>query len=391
MYNLFFELLQVAIGRRDALSSSLSDVEWREVMECAKKQALMGICFAGVERLPADQRPPRELILTWYTIVQQIEKRNWMLNTRSVEACRYFERQGFMACVLKGQGNAAMYVVSDKGIDLRQRRQSGDIDIWCIAPNAMRNEKCKINDSRSVVLKWARARYPKEEYDLKHIHFPIIQNVPIEVHFVPSRLRAPIANHRLTRFYEREALTQMQHSVKLEGVDEGLGSLVCPTTEFNLVFQLTHIFNHYLTEGVGLRQVMDYFFLLQEAKEESETDNGNCKMRVLEDIKGIGLYGFLQALMWVLHEALGMKEEEMPCPMDERKGRVLMDEILAGGNFGHYESRYWYQGMSRWKFYLARMRRMLHFLRYYPASVLWDIPSRIKQRVWMMRCRRSRS
>ena len=394
IYRRFFELLQVAVGGCHALSEPLSEDEWREMMECAQKQAMIGVCFAGIERLPAEQRPPREMILQWFTLTRKIEEKNEKMNVRSVEACRFFEDKGFHACVLKGQGNALLY-------PWPLRRQSGDIDIWCVAPKAsseLKADLVKVNldKSRREVLKWARKRYPKEEFDLKHIHFPILKDIAMEVHFVPSLLGSPLAHHRLTEYYEKAAQEQMAHCVKLDGVGDKLGMLNCPTVEFNLIFQLTHIFNHFLSEGVGLRQVMDYFFLLRAAREEwkaspstplSDTAGGSLrqdnKRSVICTIQQIGLYGFLEALMWVMHEVLGLKEEEMIAPMDEKRGRVLLDEILAGGNFGHYESRYWYQGMSRWKFYTARMRRMAHFLRYYPREVLWDIPFRLRQRVWM--------
>ena len=226
--------------------------------------------------------------------------------------------------------------------------------------------------------------YPDEEFDMKHIHFPVIPDVPMEVHFVPSMLRDPFTNRRLVRFYEQEAMTQMRHSVKIEGVEESLGGLNCPTTSFNLVFQLTHLFNHYLTEGVGLRQVMDYYYVLKQVSGENGAVSDNNLHQTSSILHQLRLDKFAAALMWVMKEVLGMEEELMIVPVDERRGRVLLDEILAGGNFGQYESRYWYRGMSRWKFYIARMRRMSHFLRYYPREVLWDIPARIRQRVWMM-------
>ena len=383
---LFFELLKVSVGNAASLSATPDAEAWREMLECAKRQALVGVCFAGIEALPEGQRPDKALLMEWYALTQQIETRNRLLNELSVKTCRYFEGNGFMACVLKGQGNAAMY-------PWPARRQSGDIDVW-VMPKAMSTSEgdmtggkpCRdvsIKHSRVEVLKWARTCFPDEDFDMKHIHFPIIKNVDMEVHFVPSQLRNLFANQRLIRYYEKTAQEQMSHGVKLDGVDERLGLLTCPTSGFNMVLQLTHIFNHFLSEGVGLRQVMDYYFLLLAAKEECELADGPCIKEVLTEVRRLGLMGFLQALMWVMHEVLGMKEECMVVPMDAKRGRVLLDEILAGGNFGHYESRYWYSGMSRWKFYVARIRRMAHFLRYYPDEVLWDVPFRIWQRCWM--------
>lgn len=48
---LFFELIRVAIGTQDSLSHILTGKEWQIMYDIAKKQSLVGICFAGVQRL----------------------------------------------------------------------------------------------------------------------------------------------------------------------------------------------------------------------------------------------------------------------------------------------------------------------------------------------------
>ena len=49
MHNLFFELLQLAVGSRHTLSFTPSAKDWTEAFDNAKKQALVGICFKGVQ------------------------------------------------------------------------------------------------------------------------------------------------------------------------------------------------------------------------------------------------------------------------------------------------------------------------------------------------------
>ena len=46
---LFFELLQISVGTRQGLSFTPSAEEWREAFDNAKRQALVGVCFRGVQ------------------------------------------------------------------------------------------------------------------------------------------------------------------------------------------------------------------------------------------------------------------------------------------------------------------------------------------------------
>ena len=80
MAEVFFELLQVALGRRDRLSRAITADEWRALFDMARKQAVVGVCRAGLLRLPADQWPPRDVVLEWEAACSQIEQRNRTVN-----------------------------------------------------------------------------------------------------------------------------------------------------------------------------------------------------------------------------------------------------------------------------------------------------------------------
>mgnify|MGYP003490040311 CR=1 FL=1 len=92
---------------------------------------------------------------------------------------------------------------------------------------------------------------------------------------------------------------------------------------------------------------------------------------VQRELKYLGLWKFAGAVMYVLHEALGLSEEKMIAPMDEKRGKLLLAEILNGGNFGKHFTKYGHftqQGMA--KKYFLKIWRNMHFVRYYPAEAL---------------------
>lgn len=47
--SLFFELVQVSIGNRDALSYVPSSKDWQSLYLIVQKQTLIGVCFNGIK------------------------------------------------------------------------------------------------------------------------------------------------------------------------------------------------------------------------------------------------------------------------------------------------------------------------------------------------------
>ena len=74
--NLFFSLIRCGIGKETELPSTPTVEQWEELFEIANEQTLQGIAFAGLERLPKEQRPSSVFIINWYKTVVAIKKNN---------------------------------------------------------------------------------------------------------------------------------------------------------------------------------------------------------------------------------------------------------------------------------------------------------------------------
>ena len=110
---------------------------------------------------------------------------------------------------------------------------------------------------------------------------------------------------------------------------------------------------------------------------------------VQRELKYLGLWKFAGAVMYVLHEALGLSEEKMIAPMDEKRGKLLLAEILNGGNFGRHFTKYGHftqQGMA--KKYFLKIWRNMHFVRYFPAEALSEPIFRTWHFFWRLKHRR---
>ena len=238
-HQIFFEFLRFCIGSESEIPSSLKEADWKELYRIAQKQCLVGILFDGILKLPpAEVGMSKDLLLQWMMQCQMLEKANMRLNDAAIQVSEWFRRKGFRTCILKGQGNALLY---PNGL----HRTPGDIDIWVEG-----------GDKRGI--SFVRSISPHEKACYHHIEFPSYKGVEVEVHYRPSFLLCFWHNRKLQKYYERVKVEQFSHRVMLGEQ----GEIAIPTVEFNLIFQLTHIYAHLMNEGIGLRQLLDYYYVL---------------------------------------------------------------------------------------------------------------------------------
>ena len=236
---IFFDFLRFCIGSAKEIPGSLKEVDWKEIYAIAKKQCLVGVLFDGIKKLPAEHvGMEKELLLHWMAESQMLEKANVRLNDAAIQVSEWFRKKGFRSCILKGQGNALMYPNP-------YSRTPGDIDIW-------------VEGGDKRVISFVRSISPHEKACYHHIEFPSYKGVEVEVHYRPSFLLCFWHDRKLQKYYEREKEEQFSHRVMLGEQ----GEIAIPTVEFNLIFQLTHIYAHLMNEGIGLRQLVDYYYVL---------------------------------------------------------------------------------------------------------------------------------
>lgn len=348
-YHLFFELLRGSIDGGGFLSHKPSTDDWQKLFDVAENQSVLGVCMAGLEAFNNQgQRPPKELLLKWIGIAQQIEQRNKTVNRHCLELQKKLYDARLKYCMLKGQGNAQMYI--EKNPQLSFLRQPGDIDVW-------------VDGGFDKVLQYVQEVSPTEEVNEQHVHFNIFDDTEVEVHYIPSRLSNPMYNRRLKRWFVEEAERQMNHRVPF--VDR---EIVMPTTDFNLVYQMLHIYRHLFSEGVGLRQLMDYYVMLTTCSLSHEE-----RRYVLYYVNQFGLDSFAKALMWVLAFIFHLDESVMLWKPDERRGYFLLSEVLQMGNFGHGDNRFKLNAEdSHIKRYLKTVKSKFRFIKYFPSETLWQ-------------------
>ena len=381
--------------------------------------------------------------MTWMGKAQQIRRQNMKVNVVASKLYSMLREDGLRCCILKGQGNALMYSNA-------YSRNPGDIDVW-------------VNASREQITEYAKTHFEIGN-DIRFQHLETsMDGVPVELHFFPCTMNNPIYHVRLQKWFKRNADLQCSNVVSLP---DGIGEIAIPTTAFNVIYQLTHLYHHFFDEGIGMRQIIDYFLVVNDfsknvfldtdfsnhpvplSKEGSTShpdpltlrgEGGNRPTRCSEplrskdggpskvspdcagwdrrgvsgdiasdasvssafttdssastaldvvqrELKYLGLWKFAGAVMFVLHEVLGLAEDKMIVPMDEKRGKLLLSEILNGGNFGKHFTKYGHftqQGMA--KKYFLKIWRNMHFVRYYPAEALSEPIFRTWHFFWRMK------
>lgn len=323
MTDRFFELIRVAIGTGDSLTHTPSNKEWKALYAMAKKQSLVGVCFAALQRLGADADEgfarigmSEMLYLTWMGMAAKIKQKNETLNQQCAVLQMKLSTDGFRSCVLKGQGVATLYIttstVQAQSV-LQGLRQSGDIDIW-------------IDGEKDQTLDWARKQGARlGSIDIVHAHAAFFEDTEVEIHSRPSWMYGRKADKVLQNYFEEMADEQFKH------FDQSLG-FCYPTVGFNLVYLLVHINRHIFEEGIGFRQLMDYYFVLVASSEAERSE----AVKVLSDM---GLMKFARGIMYIEQKVFCLDASCMLCEADKSEGEFLLKDILIGGNFGKYDDR----------------------------------------------------
>ena len=366
--SLFFQLLQISIEKRRQFNSTITQNEWAELFAMAKKQSLAGICFTGVEKLPKEQSPGEDLIMDLMGEAVKVQRRNSKLNEACKILCNEFDGKGYKTCILKGQSNRINYPK-----ELTSRRTPGDVDIWMFP-----------KDNLSSPVKQTMELLESEDriVSLAYLHAELkqVDGVAVEAHFRPTFLNEPIHNHRLQKWYKDNKFDCIMEQEIADGITIPMLKPV-----YNIIFQLVHIYRHLLDEGIGLRQLLDYYFLLRGTV-QSLTDEQ--KKTIVDKLSAFGLNRIAGAVMYVLRRVLLIEKEYMIVPVNERYGRQLLDEIMIAGNFGHYDPRLKDIGKAshdtsyQVRHAIRRFTRNTRFFMAYPSEVIFEPFARVIHFWW---------
>ena len=364
MAGLYLDFLRYSIHVEDFDDSHFLDMDWRGLYEFGKRQSILGILFVGIEKMKKTDCIDLDILLRFIGAAQRIKTRNKLINTEVVRLREHLESAGFRVSVLKGQGVAMMY-------DKPFLRTPGDVDVWTVEDD-LQPYSYNLDKSRDHVINYVRREFPKEKICYHHMGFHIFTRVKVELHFTPTWMGCYWHNRELQRWMVENWGSQSENRVMLPEA----GEVAVPTKDFNVIYLLIHIFRHVLSEGVGIRQLMDYYYLLMNLDIRSG--------EYTELLHRFGLVKIAGAVMWVLGDVFMLPRERMIAVPNEKRGRRLLNVVINGGNFGLYD-----KGIDRsqgrsMRYFLDKFVYRGRLLADYPNEVAWSYLFSSWQKLWKL-------
>ena len=263
----FKAYIQYALDEKKALPANLDKGDWQDFFHFCHRHSILGVVFEGIER--ADRPIPQQVLLEWFSFVESTKQQNEVVNKRLIAVSKWFEEKGYRSVILKGQANGLMYPAPEL-------RSPGDIDIW-------------VDCDKIELIKLVTSQCPGAEYSIHHIKMPVFKDVSVEVHYRPIYLINWFVDKQLQTYVSRIEKVQFGNRVSLDGVE--VGSL---TNEFNVVYQLLHMYAHFFSTRNNFKQFVDYYYLLKQGLTDKQKKEAASIMKDLKVLR----YG--RGMMWVM-------------------------------------------------------------------------------------------
>ena len=341
----FRNLLLISVGRMSSFEKDPSPGDWQRLFNRGRQQSLVGVLNEAAHRVPENQVPGESLLQEWDERTAKIGRIYNVHEQHVAELEALLGRLGLHGCILKGTGLAHLYPHPE-------RRMCGDIDLWVAG------------DRDAIIKTFEDAGIPIYGILYQECKAGIFLDTEVEIHFHPSKMYNPFSNARLQRFFERN--TPIRNDV----------TITFPDAKFNAVFCMAHMFRHYLEGGIGMRQMMDYYYVLR-ALDPADREP------VMKTLKRLGMKRFTASVMTCVQYNFGLEDEYLLCPPDKKHGGRLTNDAFNMGNFGVMDKRnFSYDGETPWAKFRRKNRRVFSNLRYYPREIIWSPFARISQFVW---------
>ncbi len=310
-------LLRLAVNgeKSEVRETDFTGADWKEVLSLSVQQAVVGLAFDSLERLPEGLRPDSGVVLKWIGYVSQIEGAYSRHRKVIFSLSEFYAGEGFRMMLLKGYGLSSFWPVPE-------HRPTGDIDIFL---GSGPSDAPSFGDSAPV---WKEADAALERKtgiraDNGHHHHSVFayKGITVENHYdFINRYSQPSS-----RAFERllKMLVSTGWSVHPE-----CPTLYLPSDDFNALFLLKHCAAHFAATQMTLRQTLDYLLFVRARHSSIDW------AKLYTSLDTFGLRRFADILAAIGVDFLGMSAEDFPSVEGDKAlvARVLSDILCPEFN-----------------------------------------------------------
>ena len=303
--NQYFALLRAALW--DTPVAIDGEIDWPVVMQLAQHHANNVLVSGVATQMSGSNAPSAEMRAQMQFALRSNLLKQMQLKQLYISAVQLLRQHDIEPVLLKGFGLALLYPNPNL-------RQFGDIDLFVGLDKF--HEACALLRTLPGGYNWGG------EVDAGHHYNIEFGQIPMEIHRVSADVDDP-KDAVIFSAIEHEGMTQSQR------VDFGGIEISIPSKEFVVFFTFYHAWHHFITSGVGWRQVSDVAMTLHAY-------SGHLDLEKLRQwLTSLHLMQPWQAFGWLMVEHLGLPEAEMPFynPSSRRTASKLYRRIMAEGNF----------------------------------------------------------
>ena len=355
----FLELLRAGLWAvaSDSEIFNPDSTDWRAILRIAKEQTMLAVVADGIETLPKELWPPKEVMMKLAMMRLKIEQTHALLNSTIAQIVQALDAQGVPSVLLKGQGIAQNYLRPES-------RTCGDIDLYTGHDGYQK--------AFEIIESLHEGRAHKEAAEWEHHMHTDLNGVEVEIHRKASFLEGKRIDDNFQEWTRRTLDEQFGTDGLEVWNNAGTHVALAPVT-YNVFFILHHAVRHMTTEGVGFRQICDWTMLLHKCHAQVDVEQLGRKLKELHMETIWKEFGRLVV------NFLGLPASELPlAPVDLRPTRTtykLLQHIFISGNFGHFDANGCDRSkapylVKKWRSFTFQSRRLMKLFGLFPGYSL---------------------
>ena len=352
----FLELMRAGLWgvAADPDNFKPDSTDWRAVLRIAKEQTMMVVVTDGIETLPKELWPQKEVMMKLAMMRVKTSQAHQLLNSTIAQIVAALEAEGVHSVLLKGQGIAQNYRRPES-------RTCGDIDLYTGLGGYTR--------AYEIIEALHEGRPHKEAAECTHHLHTDLNGVEVEIHRQTSFLHGKRMDANFQE-WSKQSLDELFGSEAFEMWDNGGTAVALAPATYNAFFILHHAVRHMTTEGVGFRQICDWVMLLHRCHSQVEVQLLSRKLKELRMERIWAEFGRLAV------NYLGLPADELPlAPANlapTRRTHKLLQHIFISGNFGRFDangrdhSQVPYL-VRKWRSFTFQSKRLVKLFRLFPG------------------------